>query len=187
VGAAGAAAVDAAGGRPPRPEPMTELRWRPAYVALGSNLEDPARQVGRALERLAGLPETVHVASSRLWRSPPLGPSDQPEFVNAVAGLLTRLPARALLAELKGLERNLGRAEPVVRWGPRSIDLDLLVLGDLESEETDLRLPHPGVQERDFVLYPLAEVAPDLWIPGRGRVKALAGRVQDRGSVPLAQ
>jgi len=143
--------------------------------------------VGRALGRLGGLPETIRVASSRLWRSPPLGPPDQPEFVNAVAGLLTRLPARALLAALKGLERDLGRDEPIVRWGPRCIDLDLLVLGDVESQEPTLCLPHPGVQERDFVLYPLAEIAPDLWIPGRGRVKTLAGRVQDRGSVPLAQ
>jgi len=180
-------AVDAAGDPHPRPEPKTVQRWRPAYVALGSNLDDPARQVGRALERLAGLPETVRIASSRLWRSPPLGPPGQPEFINAVAGLLTRLHARALLAGLKDLERDLGRAEPAVRWGPRRIDLDLLVLGDLESGEPDLHLPHPGVQERDFVLYPLAEIAPDLWIPGRGRVKTLAGRVQDRGSVPLAQ
>jgi len=163
------------------------VRWLPAYVALGSNLDDPARQVARALARLGALPATIRVASSRPWRSPPLGPPDQPEFVNAVAGLLTRLPARALLAELQDLERDLGRAEPVVRWGPRSIDLDLLALGDLEIEEPDLRVPHPDVQERDFVLYPLAEIAPDLWIPGRGRVRTLAGRVQDRGSVPLAQ
>ena len=163
------------------------MRWRPAYVALGSNLDGPADRICEALAGLSELPETVPVATSSLWRSPPLGPTDQPEYVNAVAGLLTRLEARPLLAALKAFEGALGRREPVVRWGPRVIDLDLVALGDLKCEEPGLVLPHPGVHERDFVLYPLAEIAPDLWLPGKGRVRTLAGRVQDRGSVPLAQ
>ena len=161
-------------------------RWRPAYVALGSNLADPAAQVTVALGRLSDVPETRLIARSRLWASRPLGPPDQPDFVNAVAGLLTQLDARELLGELQALERAMGRTDPVVRWGPRSIDLDLLALGSDELSEPALCLPHPGVHERDFVLYPLAELAPELWIPGRGRVEALALRVANRGTVPLS-
>ena len=161
-------------------------RWRPAYVALGSNLADPAAQVAAALGRLPGIPGTRLIARSRLWASRPLGPQDQPDFVNAVAGLLTQLDARELLGELQALERAMGRTGPLVRWGPRSIDLDLLAMGSDELSEPAICLPHPGVHERDFVLYPLAELAPDLWIPGRGRVEALARRVANRGIVPLS-
>jgi 2-amino-4-hydroxy-6-hydroxymethyldihydropteridine diphosphokinase len=162
-------------------------RWRPAYVALGSNLADPAAQVASALDRLEGIRGTRLIARSRLWVSRPLGPQDQPDFVNAVAGLLTQLEPRALLEELQALERAMGRSDPVIRWGPRSIDLDLLLLGSMELDEPGLRLPHPGVHERDFVLYPLAELAAELWIPGRGRVQALARRVTNRGIVPLSK
>jgi 2-amino-4-hydroxy-6-hydroxymethyldihydropteridine diphosphokinase len=161
-------------------------RWRPAYVALGSNLADPAEQVTAALGRLPGIPGTRLIARSRLWASRPLGPQDQPDFINAVAGLLTQLDARELLGELQALERAMGRTGPLVRWGPRSIDLDLLAMGSDELSEPALCLPHPGVHERDFVLYPLAELAPELWIPGRGRVEALARRVANRGIVPLS-
>lgn len=161
-------------------------RWRPAYVALGSNLADPAAQVAAALGRLPGIPGTRLIARSRLWASRPLGPQDQPDFVNAVAGLLTQLDARELLGELQALERAMGRTGPLVRWGPRSIDLDLLAMGSDELSEPAICLPHPGVHERDFVLYPLAELAPELWIPGRGRVEALARRVANRGIVALS-
>lgn len=161
-------------------------RWRPAYVALGSNLADPAAQVAAALGSLRGIPGTRLIARSRLWASRPLGPQDQPDFVNAVAGLLTQLDARELLGELQALERAMGRTGPLVRWGPRSIDLDLLAMGSDELSEPAICLPHPGVHERDFVLYPLAELAPELWIPGRGRVEALARRVANRGIVPLS-
>lgn len=161
-------------------------RWRPAYVALGSNLADPAAQVAAALGHLPGIPGTRLIARSRLWASRPLGPQDQPDFVNAVAGLLTQLDARELLGELQALERAMGRTGPLVRWGPRSIDLDLLAMGSDELSEPAICLPHPGVHERDFVLYPLAELAPELWIPGRGRVEALARRVANRGIVALS-
>jgi 2-amino-4-hydroxy-6-hydroxymethyldihydropteridine diphosphokinase len=162
-------------------------RWRPAYVALGSNLADPAAQVATALEGLSRLPDTRRAACSRLWASPPLGPKDQPDFVNAVAGLLTRLGPRELLDALQALERELGRQAPRVRWGPRTIDLDLLLLGSEQCAEDGLQLPHPGVHERDFVLYPLAELAPALWIPGRGRVETLLRNVENRGLKPLSQ
>lgn len=156
-------------------------RWRPAYVALGANLGDPAAKITEAFKRLAALPGCRLIARSGLWRSAPFGPVAQPEFVNAAAGLLTTLEPRALLEALQALERSLGRATPVVRWGPRVIDLDLLLLGDERLEEPALTLPHPGLHERNFVLYPLAEFAPDLWIPGHGRVRRLAAEVGAAG------
>jgi 2-amino-4-hydroxy-6-hydroxymethyldihydropteridine diphosphokinase len=144
--------------------------WQPAYVALGSNLDDPRRQVERAFDGLAGLADSRVVLRSGLWRSAPLGPKDQPDFINAVAGLLSRREPRALLDELRALERRMGKVEPAVRWGPRVIDLDLLMVGDARCDEAGLQLPHPGLHQRNFVLYPLAEIAPSLWVPDRGRV-----------------
>lgn len=162
-------------------------RWVPAYVALGSNLHDPATQVGQGLCRLTKIPATRLVSRSGLWRSKPLGPQEQPDFVNAAAGLLTQLGPAELLAELKAIERFMGRAQPVVRWGPRLIDLDLVVYGDLESDTPGLTLPHPGAHLRNFVLGPLAEFAPDLLVPGRGRVRDLLAAVGRDGLVPLSE
>jgi 2-amino-4-hydroxy-6-hydroxymethyldihydropteridine diphosphokinase len=152
---------------------MVAPRYVPAYVALGSNLDDPRAQVERALAALGELPQSRLVLRSSLYSSEPLGPVEQPDFVNAVAGLLTVLDPGELLASLKELEVRLGRARPVVRWGPRRIDLDLLVHGTERSDVDELRLPHPGIAERAFVLVPLAEFAPDLVVPGLGRVRDL--------------
>jgi 2-amino-4-hydroxy-6-hydroxymethyldihydropteridine diphosphokinase len=152
-------------------------RWVPAYVALGSNLDDPREQVGRALVALAGLPDSRLVLRSSLYRTQPFGPVAQPDFVNAAAGLLTRLGPADLLAQLKAIETRLGREPPVVRWGPRRIDLDLLVHGAACIAEPGLEVPHPGLPERAFVLVPLAEFAPDLEVPGHGRVRDLLARV----------
>ena len=146
-------------------------------MALGSNLDDPRAQVERAFAALDHLPGTHCVSRSSLYRSRPLGPVPQPDFVNAVAGLLTELEPAALLGELKALETRLGRERPVVRWGPRRIDLDLLVLGDARVSGPELQLPHPGVAQRAFVLVPLAEIAPELEVPGVGRVRALREKV----------
>lgn len=156
---------------------MTATTLVPVYVALGSNLDDPRAQVERALAALAELPQTRLVLRSSLYCSRPLGPVEQPDFVNAVAGLLTGLAPAALLGELQDLEVRLGRARPVVRWGPRRIDLDLLVHGAARSDTDELRLPHPGIGERAFVLAPLAEIAPDLDVPGLGRVRELLARL----------
>ena len=161
-------------------------RWLPAYVALGSNLDDPRAQVGRAFDALAGLPKTRLVLRSSLYSSTPLGSVQQPDFVNAVAGLLTALEPGALLAALKDLETRLGRARPVVRWGPRRIDLDLLVHGTARSATGELTLPHPGMVERAFVLAPLAEIAPELEVPGLGRVRALLAAVDATGVERIA-
>jgi 2-amino-4-hydroxy-6-hydroxymethyldihydropteridine diphosphokinase len=156
-------------------------RWVPAYVALGSNLDDPQAQVQRAFVALGELPRTRLELRSSLYRSAPMGPLEQPEFVNAAAGLLTQLEAPDLLRELKALETRLGRAAPVVRWGPRLIDLDLLVHGTTCVASDSITVPHPGIAERAFVLVPLAEISPCLEVPGVGRVDALAQRLGAAG------
>ena len=159
--------------------------WRPAYVGVGSNLEDPRAQVLRAIGRLAQLPLTRVELTSPLYRSRPLGPVAQPDFVNAVVGLLTQLEAPALLAELHALEGALGRPAAHERWGPRVIDLDLLSHGRERCSAPALTLPHPGIPERNFVLYPLADIAPDLDLPGLGRVAELRANVTAEGLARL--
>lgn len=148
-------------------------RWVPAYVALGSNLDQPQAQVERAFAALTQLPSTRLYLRSSCYRSRPFGPVEQPDFINAAAALLTQLDAHALLRELKALEARLGRAAPIVRWGPRLIDLDLLVHGSTRCSDEALTVPHAGIAERDFVLVPLAEICPSLEVPGVGRVSTL--------------
>ena len=157
------------------------MLWQCAYVGLGSNLDDPARQVRGALAALAGLDRTVLVARSSLYGSRPWGLTEQPDFVNAVAGLLTRLPVEQFFAQLRELQGRLGRAPATVRWGPRRIDLDLLVFDQLMLDTPGLTLPHPGVVSRNFVLYPLGEIAPDLVIAGSGRVSELLAKLDRTG------
>jgi 2-amino-4-hydroxy-6-hydroxymethyldihydropteridine diphosphokinase len=171
----GTRGADVAQVEPARP------RWIPAYVALGSNLDDPQRQVERAFDALASLLLSRLVLRSACYRSRPFGPVVQPDFVNAVAGLLTQLDVATLLQELKSLESTLGRAAPVVRWGPRRIDLDLLVHGATRRQEPQLHVPHPGIAERAFVLAPLCDVSPDLLVPGVGRVRDLLARLDAGG------
>ena len=153
----------------------------PAYVGIGSNLRDPEAQVRAALAALASLPRTPLLRCSSLYGSRPMGPVAQPDFCNAVAALLTELDADALFAALRALERQLGREPSRERWGPRVIDLDLLVYGEERRAGADLTLPHPGLAERNFVLQPLCEIAPDLIVPGLGRVGTLAAQVPTTG------
>lgn len=158
---------------------------RVAFVALGSNLDEPRRQVERALERLARLPATRVTGTSRLYRSEPLGVADQPDFVNAVVRLETGLTARALLDALLAVERAHGRTRSAERWGPRTLDLDLLLYADAVLDEPGLEVPHPGLTARAFVLYPLAELAPDLGIPGAGPLRDWLARVPADGLTVL--
>ena len=158
---------------------MTSL-WRPAYVAIGSNLNHPEARVHEAYERLAALPATISVRRSRLYRTRPMGPQDQPDFVNAAAGLLSQSSARELLAGLLRIEADMGR-DRQERWGPRVIDLDLIWMPGETIDEPGLTLPHPGVSSRNFVLYPLADIAPTLEIPGHGNVSELLRAVGDDG------
>jgi 2-amino-4-hydroxy-6-hydroxymethyldihydropteridine diphosphokinase len=161
--------------------------WQPAYIGLGSNLQEPSAQVRLACAGLKSLPRTRLVRVSPLYSSRPFGPVPQPDFINAVAGVLTQLDPRTLLGELQALERALGRPAQRERWGPRIIDLDLLVHGRERREEPGLTLPHGGIVERNFVLYPLADLAPDLDVPGLGRVAELRGRVTPEGLERLGE
>jgi len=154
--------------------------WMPAYIGIGSNMDDPQQQVNRALQALASLPDTLLVARSRLYRTRPFGPVKQENFINAVAGLLTRLAPQRLLGELRTLETAQGR-QRAERWGPRTLDLDILVYGDSRIATDELQVPHPGIAERGFVLAPLADIAPTLSVPGVGRVEELLQRLPDSG------
>ncbi|MGE5624761.1 MAG: 2-amino-4-hydroxy-6-hydroxymethyldihydropteridine diphosphokinase [Bacillota bacterium] len=150
-----------------------------AYVGLGANLDDPAAHVRRAFDNLAALAQARLVARSPLYRSAPLGPPDQPDYINAVGVVETRLPPRELLAALRGIELGHGRVRDGTRWGPRTLDLDLLLYGGLVLDSPELILPHPGLHDRAFVLYPLNDVAPDLVIPGRGPLRGLLERLKN--------
>lgn len=152
---------------------MSMTHWYPAYVGVGSNLDNPAMQVEEAMSLLDKLPGTRLVTRSALYRSAPFGGVEQPWFVNAVAALLTTLEPLALLEQLQALERRQGRDMDGVRWGPRVLDLDLLVYSDRSVEEPRLTVPHPGIAGRNFVLLPLGEIAPQLVIPGLGRVSGI--------------
>jgi len=148
-------------------------QWIPAYVGLGSNLHGPARQIEVAFRLLGKIPATRVVKQSSLYRSVPFGGVEQPDFVNAVASLLTQLTAPELLLELQRIETERGRDRGEVRWGPRVLDLDLLVYSNRTIDEPGLSVPHPGIGERNFVLLPLREIAPDIDIPGLGRLSEL--------------
>ena len=132
-----------------------------AYVGVGSNLEDPRTQVLTALDELDRLPDTRLVKKSSLYRSAPLGLADQPDFLNAVAQLDTGLPAARLLAEMQALESRHRRTRSF-RDAPRTLDLDLLLYGDLNVRTPQLAIPHPRMHERAFVLKPLLEISPQL-------------------------
>ena len=147
--------------------------WRPAYVGLGSNLDGPARRVENAFALLDRIPESRLVSRSSLYRSAPFGGIEQPDFVNAVAALLTQLSAHDFLKELQRIEREQGRVRGETRWGPRVLDLDLLVYSDLTIADDVLNVPHPGIAERNFVLLPLIEIAPHLDIPGVGAASSI--------------
>lgn len=156
-----------------------------AWVGLGSNRGDPAAHLRAAVSGLAGLPQSRLVRISPVYRTAPQGRTDQPGFLNAVAELETALEPAALLEQLQALEAARGRRrDHEVRWGPRTLDLDLLVYDDRYIREPGLEVPHPRLAERAFVLVPLADLAPDLEVPGMGRVSDLRSRVDTSGIVP---
>jgi 2-amino-4-hydroxy-6-hydroxymethyldihydropteridine diphosphokinase len=155
-----------------------------AYVGLGSNLERPQEQLLRAFDEFSRLPGTCLSASSGLYRNPPMGPVPQPDYVNAVAALETRLSPLELLDGLQAIEQAHGRVR-IERWGPRTLDLDLLLYADQIIDEPRLQVPHPGLHERPFVLYPLAEIAPGLTIPGRGPLAEWLARCPSGGLVRI--
>lgn len=143
-----------------------------AYIGLGSNLDDPETQLQQAFAELAAIASTQLVASSPLYRSDPLGPQDQPDYINAVARLDTELSAEALLDALQAIELAHHRQREI-HWGPRTLDLDLLLYGQHEIVTERLTVPHPYLAERAFVLYPLADIALNLTVPGQGALGQL--------------
>jgi 2-amino-4-hydroxy-6-hydroxymethyldihydropteridine diphosphokinase len=155
-----------------------------AFIALGANLRDPEAQVRAGVEELAMLRDTRLMSVSSLYRSAPVGYLDQPEFVNAVAEIETALAPRALLESLLAIERRYGRVRQFAN-APRTLDLDIVLYGDLEVNEPGLAIPHPRMYERAFVVVPLAEIAPDRVVPGRGRVRDLLAGVDASSVVKL--
>ena len=151
------------------------------FVGVGSNLDNPQAQVATGLTELSALEQTRMIAASSLYRSVPMGPADQPDYINAVAMLETRLQAEALLDGLQAIETRHLRVRGDERWGPRTLDLDLLLYGDEQIDTARLRVPHAGLAERNFVLYPLAAIAPDLNIPGLGPLRELIARCPRSG------
>ena len=151
-----------------------------AYIGLGSNLEGPVKQVERAVAGLDEIDDTRLIAVSPLYSSAPMGPPRQPNYVNAVAALETALAPEVLLNALQAIEQRHHRL-PTIRWGPRTLDLDLLLYGD-ETIATDrLLVPHPGLPERAFVLYPLADIAPELRLPDSTPLAELLQRCPSGG------
>lgn len=151
-----------------------------AYVGLGSNLVDPGAQVTQGILAIARLSETRIVAQSSLYRSAPMGPPDQPDYINAVAAIETAQTAYDLLASLQAVEARHGRVRGV-RWGPRTLDIDILLYGAERISGPGLTVPHPGLSERAFVLYPLYEIAPDLEVPGLGPLAGILRHCAGRG------
>jgi 2-amino-4-hydroxy-6-hydroxymethyldihydropteridine diphosphokinase len=154
-----------------------------AFVGLGSNLGERERFIRQAVEEMARMPRTQLVRVSSLYDTEPVGDQDQPSFLNAVAVLDTELKPRELLWNLQLIEKRLGRVR-ARRWGPRTIDLDILLYGEMVIEQEDLVIPHPELENRAFVIIPLYELDPELRLPGSGQmVKDLMKTPRKRGSV----
>lgn len=143
-----------------------------AYIGLGSNLDDPEEQLRSAVSFLQQLPDTIIVRVSSFYRTKPVGLEGQPDYINAVALLQTGLSARQLLEHMQAIENSHGRIRNT-RWGPRTLDLDLLLYDSDIIKEDDLTVPHPEMHKRGFVLFPLYEIAPAISIPGQGPVTDL--------------
>ena len=156
-----------------------------AYIGLGSNLQNPKIQISSAIMQLDLLPHSSLHTCSSLFLSRPMGPPDQPAYINAVAWLKTKLHAQTLLQELQTLELQHGRKRKLEQWGPRTLDLDILIYGNYCFKSQDLTIPHPGIKWREFVLYPLHEINKNLMIPGLGTVHRLRQRCQSNGLIKL--
>lgn len=147
-----------------------------AYIGLGSNLANPVEQIQAARTAITQLAGVQELAFSSLYHSAPMGPQDQPDYVNAVMGVKTDLPPIDLLRCLQRIENDQGRIRKSERWGARTLDLDVLIYGDQIIELPDLTVPHIGIAERAFVLYPLYEIAPQLLVPGKGNIAGLLAK-----------
>lgn len=158
-----------------------QLAEREVYLGLGANLADPVAQLQRAVAALRQLPQSRLLVVSSLYGSKPMGPQDQPDYVNAVAKISTRLAPLALLDALQQIEQQHGRQRKAERWGPRSLDLDILMYASDTIVSERLTIPHYGLAQREFVLYPLAEIAPQLTLPCGTPLQALLSKVPLNG------
>ena len=147
-----------------------------AYIGIGSNLDNPVAQVLEAVEELEMIPDTILAARSSLYSGRPMGPEEQPDYVNAVVSLDTLLSAEELHQALISIEDLQGRSRDGEKWGPRIIDLDLLLYGNSTIDTDTLTVPHPGMHERDFVIVPLEEIAGNVKIPGQGYLYSLINK-----------
>ncbi len=157
-----------------------------AYIGLGSNLDNPVAQIKSARTAIGSIEGVSELAFSSLYHSVPMGPQDQPDYVNAALCLETRLTSIELLRSLQAIETLQGRVRQGERWGARTLDLDILLYGDQEIDVPDLKVPHTGLAERSFVLYPLFEIAPQLIIPGKGLLADLVAKCPLDGLRQLA-
>ncbi|PHZ59322.1 2-amino-4-hydroxy-6-hydroxymethyldihydropteridine diphosphokinase [Photobacterium leiognathi] len=152
-----------------------------AYIAIGSNLGDPIAQANSAIDALKAHPDMTVVAVSSLYSSTPMGPQNQPDYINAVVAIDTKLAPLALLDQTQAIELEHGRVRKDERWGPRTLDLDILLYGDLEHHCERLTVPHYGMKVREFVLYPLAEISPKLILPDNTSLSTLLDQVDLNG------
>lgn len=147
-------------------------KQKSVYIGLGSNIDQPCLQIKKAIAALNNLPDTKVITDSGYYKSRPMGPEDQPDYMNAVVELETALDARQLLKQCQQIEQQQGRIKKR-HWGERTIDLDILLYADMQLSTDELTLPHPGICERDFVYIPLLKLKPEVVIPGKGMLKAL--------------
>lgn len=147
------------------------------YVALGANLGDPLQQAENAIAAIEQIPQTSVIKISPFYRSKPLGPQDQPDYLNAVIKIISELSPLALLKALQTIELNLGRVRKANRWGPRTLDLDILLYDNQVIQSEELTIPHYDMYNREFVLYPLFDIAPDLILPNQVPLKILINKV----------
>ncbi|SON48248.1 2-amino-4-hydroxy-6-hydroxymethyldihydropteridine diphosphokinase [Vibrio tapetis] len=152
-----------------------------AYIAIGSNLADPVEQAKLAIEALKSVPKSTFVNASSLYSSTPMGPQDQPDYINAVAEITTELTPMELLDCTQAIELEHGRVRKDERWGPRTLDLDILLYGDEVIDTERLTIPHYGMKVREFVLYPLSEIEPNLQLPDGTKLANLLKQVDRNG------
>ncbi|MGF1720075.1 2-amino-4-hydroxy-6-hydroxymethyldihydropteridine diphosphokinase [Vibrio kyushuensis] len=151
------------------------------YIAIGSNLADPVGQANDAIEALKHLPKSTLLSASQLYSSSPMGPQDQPDYINAVVAIETQLTPLELLDCTQTIELEQGRVRKDERWGPRTLDLDIILYGNDVIDSERLIVPHYGMKEREFVLYPLAEIAPNLTLPDGTELQHLLSKVDRNG------
>ncbi|MBD1228873.1 2-amino-4-hydroxy-6-hydroxymethyldihydropteridine diphosphokinase [Xenorhabdus griffiniae] len=152
-----------------------------AYIAIGSNLANPLQQVNNALAALKKIPDTTFIARSSFYRTKPMGPQDQPDYLNLAVVLETQLSPETLLNHTQAIELEQGRVRKGERWGPRTLDLDIMLFGNHIINTERLTVPHYGLKQREFMLYPLAEIAPDLVFPDGETLAEQLKKVPENG------